>query len=578
MASGFIPLFKVQTKNAAQSVKRFLSFRFAKRGADTDDALNKGGQGKKAAVAAAATLGVLVLIGYLCMSIAMTTRAAVKADLTEEYLSSIFLSIQIAVLMLGGMILIGGLYYGKDNRLLLSLPVSSRTVFSVKLLSAYLSVALIGEFLTLPTLLSFGITCTRMGVHIGAGFYIISIFSGLLLPMLPLFLLSLLAMPLMYLGSLFKSRTAAKILAVAVVAVVMLTLYIGVMLGSSVMLASGAEGEAVMREGAGRIIASVGRVGVVNLFLTHSLLGKNAAASFFIYIAIIVAAATLTVFLSGVFYNKGLALVIEEAKARTKRKVREGGADAFISRGFSKSFLRKEIKTLTSTPALLLNGILGIIVIPLLVVFLGYIGGGSLSDTVTVNGDLHVIGMTVYIASLMTVSTNTIALAGYSIEGKNICVLKSMPVSSAEILRGKIVTANIYNAVISVETFITYVAASKTHNVLIGFLVMLCVFSLGLGGSGLGIFYDLQNPNFNYKSINELTRNNRKVIKPVLTVVCIGLIPLILGVVLSMTNINHFTALLSFFLACLAVNGAFAFLSLKKLFDNADEFYDRIEV
>ena len=146
--------------------------------------------------------------------------------------------------------------------------------------------------------------------------------------------------------------------------------------------------------------------------------------------------------------------------------------------------------------------------------------------------------------------------------------------------KAKVLAANIGTAIISIVGAISYVAVSKFHNPLVG-LCLLVVFLLnGVASSFIGLYNDIKKPVFKFDNINELTNNNKKMIKPMLIDLSVSFIYLIIGIVfasISGGKLSDTVLYVIFFAVSIVVNGLFTFVTGKKLYNNIDEYFERAE-
>lgn len=561
---------------------------FSRKKKEAGDSLNAPDVKSKASKAFGA-IGIaascVLLLVTLVIMVASFTYGVIQINMQKELLSVVLFAVQVLMLFLGGVTTLSYLYFGKDNQLLNSLPIKSGVIFAVKFTLAYISELIISALFTLPILLTFGITSAILGYSMGAGFYIITILSVFLLPILPLLIISLLSIPLMYIVSFLKRRNVAKVIVSIVMALVFIGIYFLFMMMS--MNIGGEETDeisgVVLNENMQRLLSGGAKAGILNICLVRALVGENAFVNFLIFFAGLIAIFALTVFLSSIFYRRGVSVLMEEGtsspSAKKKGKAKE---DVTVARSFRKSYFLKDLKTILGTPQILSGMIIGIIFSPLLVVFLSMGFGNSIvpdeSETFTIVNELYLVGLACYIVVVMGGSTNAFALSAFSFEQKNFAVLKTMPITPKDVVLSKLLISNASIVLMSLFASIAYIATSQFHNVLIGFLMLISLLVNGVATSSLSLYYDLKNPKFNFNNVSELTKNNKKALKPTFINLGVGLIYFILGIVLSFVGLSPVAAYGVFFAVTLLVGGLQAFLCVKKLFDSADKRFEEIEV
>ena len=526
-------------------------------------------------VAVLALLVIISLVGYTTMM----TVAAIGAGAQVTLLYALLFAVQLVLFVFGVASIINNLYFCRDNQLVSTMPIPTGIVFSVRFTMAYLGELLICAIMSLPMLITYGITCWAMGVHLGAEFYIISVISAFLLPIVPLLATTLISIPLMFLFSFIKSRTLAKTLVSMAMGLFIAAIYIAF----SFMTGSLDQGDdvTVMNSQLVGVFSKIASFSAWNYNLIQAMLGVKSFVNFLICLAGLIGIFMIAVLLSTLFYRRGMSITMEESASsrNSKRKVQ---AKDFVNKGFRKSLILKEIKTILGTPQLFINNILGVVMLPLfLVIFLRTGVFTFTEESVGMASDLGAIGFICYFAAIMLASGNAISLVGFSLEGRNVQILKSLPISPREILISKLVTANLTNLIISLIVGVTYVIASSYHNVIVGLLLIITLFSNGMASSGIGLNSDMRNPNFKFNNINQLLKNNKRTFKPMLINLALGFVYFIMGILLSTFSsvfLSEVAAFAIFFAVALMVNFVFGFVTIKKLFDTVEEVFPQMEV
>lgn len=585
----FWTVFKTAAKDTLFSGSKYLRINKAKK---ENIELSLDGRGAKKSSKALNKLGLGILMGigalallmYLIVFVSSITIAAINANLHRELLFTLVGLVQIMVLFFGSMTTLNFLYFSKDNQLLITLPIKTNTIFAVKFTLAYLTELLVSVFMGLPILITFGVVSSLNGINIGAVYYIIATISVFILPIIPLLVISLLSIPLMYAASYLKKRVIGKTLVVSLIAIFFMGIYF-MFIGGAVRMGANVDesGMPIMSSAISSLVSGGSRVAFFNYNLINAMLNIKAILNIFIYLVIIAIIFALALGLSSIFYKKGISVALEESNVGKKaQNVSED--KKYGKSNFKKSFFIKELKTIISTPSLFMNSIIGMVAVPLLILIMGgnFFSFSEAGEAVTIGSELGTIGFLCYLSSIMMASTNTISLVGFSLEGKNITILKSLPLKTTDIVWGKVVVSNIYNLLMALIAGITYIFTSSFHNVFIGLAVIIVLFVNGLAVSAMGLYNDIKKPNCNYKTLNELTKNNKKALKPMLVSLAIGFSYMILGIVFSSItsngSLNVVLAYILFFGVTLLVNGLFGFITFRKLFDNADEYFNKIEV
>ena len=110
----------------------------------------------------------------------------------------------------------------------------------------------------------------------------------------------------------------------------------------------------------------------------------------------------------------------------------------------------------------------------------------------------------------------------------------------------------------------------------LGIFIVLITISVAL--SSFSLLNDLKDPNLDWKNINELTKNNKRTLKPALLMLAIGFFYIIYSVVLTfISNMSSTYTYLVFFITCIVINVILAYIFYKKLYNNPQELFDIIE-
>lgn len=160
-------------------------------------------------------LAFALLLGFVYV-ILMATVISVIVELKDLFLSFtvmsqmfyffVLMTASIVVLFFGIVHLVIVLYLSKDTDFYSMLPVKPATVFAAKLSYVYLSETAIIIATTLPILIAFGIVAKMW-----AWFYVISIATLFVVPILPLVVAAIFAVPVMLIASKLKNRNVISL-------------------------------------------------------------------------------------------------------------------------------------------------------------------------------------------------------------------------------------------------------------------------------------------------------------------------------------------------------------------------------
>ncbi len=518
----------------------------------------------------------VLFVAYLVVMVASLTKIAVSDGEFPIFTYAIIGIGQLFILFLGMGTTFNLLYFSEDNELLASLPVSGATVFMAKFTVSYVSQLLISVCLLLPTTIACGVAANYFGYAVPTSFYVLSVFTPFVAPLLPLLAVTIVSIPVMYLVSFVKNRDLMKNLLSVAVSLGFMALYFVFVFSSS----NTGDGETTVLPAA---IVGIGRFAIFNYNWVEAMLGNDIALNVLSYLIIIVAALALIFVLSALTYKKAVSFSLEKGTNTLRKrfggeKKTDGRKTGNRSYGFRKALFIKDLKTLISEPTLLLSLVMGVVLVPVFtVVSCKFLFSGIESGPYS--KDLFSLGFVTYFVFIMLGSSNYMSLIGVSLEGKNISLIKSLPILCKDLIRGKLTVSNLYCAVVSLEAFVAFAVASESKfGPLFGFIAGLLLFVGGFGSSCYGLYCDLKKPNFKWGNMTELTKNNKKMLSRVIANIGFGFLFLIAAIVVAIVFEDKPVVAYGIFFALLAaVCVSYAAIWYNKLRKNKDELFDEIE-
>ena len=332
--------------------------------------------------------------------------------------------------------------------------------------------------------------------------------------------------------SLMKKRRVGNGIAMAV-------LYCLVMVAYFALVGVNASGDGFnLGSDALKAFGSVKKATIFNYPIVNALLGHNAAGNFFIYLAGIVVLFALSLLLALVFYNKSVTASAESAGGVSVRRKRRAEGEV---RTPVKSFMLKEFKSLVNTPTLLMNAIISIVMPVLMMAFVRFIFSmdpesvsedGTSSAWLDSGMDMFSIGMVTFMCCIGAVAGG-VAGIGFSLEGKNIFALKALPLAPRTIVLIKLAFAMCINVVQTVAVLIAFPLLMQIHNPIAIVGIALISLLMGILSNCMLLYTDLKNPNFSWTNISEITKNNKRVWKPMLLNTGFAMVYMVIGMVLG---------------------------------------------
>lgn len=307
-----------------------------------------------------------------------------------------------------------GLYRGKDNDLLLSLPIPVRYILFSRLLGVYLMGLMFSAVVLIPGYV------VRM---IFGGFSVPALFGGLLLTLLVslvVFVLScLLGWVVAKISAKLKNRSFVTVfLALAFIALYYFVYFKGLdVINNMIANPEGINADAI--KGKAYVFYLLGQVGEGRLL--PCLLTSLA----------VFAAVALTYFvLDRTFLSIATTTASASKKAYREKRV--------AMRPLWLTALSREVKRFTSNAGYMLNTGLSTILCPALGVFLLVKGGSFAESLLGIEGaSPDLICLAVAAVICFAASMNTIAAPSVSLEGAGIDVIRSLPVKTKTVLLAK---------------------------------------------------------------------------------------------------------------------------------------------
>jgi ABC-2 type transport system permease protein len=339
---------------------------------------------------------------------------------------------QVFVLIFGLYYVVSAFYFSKDLDILIPLPLKPFQVmmskFSVILVNEYLTIA----FFVLPVLIYYGILSKA-----GLPYWLCALVIYLLLPVIPLAVVSLLVIGMMRAVNLSRKKDALIIVGslVLIVAGFGLQYFLNRAAGAS------PDPKAMVRflTSPDGLIHRVGAVFPPSIWATKALAGGFSAQGF--SNLLIFAGVSLLLFYGILIVAEKLfyygLIGIGEISGRKKALSKEGMSRRVSSgRRPIKAIFTREWRIMNRTPIFLLNGVLVVVIVPLILVIMAQTGTGRGDNTfllklMTSAKPIYVILAT---ACFMTFCSclNGTSSSTFSREGNQFWMSKVIPVTPSE--------------------------------------------------------------------------------------------------------------------------------------------------
>lgn len=497
----------------------------------------------------------------------------------------IFMS-QGAVLLFGIPTLISNVFTVKDADKLLFLPIRSSTVFTAKLTVAYLNEVITTAVMLVFMLLPFGI-----GYSAPVGYYLLLLLGLFLIPLLPMLIGSIIAIPLSALITKVGKNGVVKTILQTVMFFLIMAVYLFVMYELGFMDGSVEEDSTDIAQ---ILLDKLQSVSVMVKYVHSNYTFANAmlATTFTVFIVNLLIAIAENVLLLGLviamalpFYHWMLTKSVEGGDGR-RRKTAKSNLQV-KNQGVVKELIFTDLKRITRESQIGFQSILSLIMLPVMVVIFylafGMSAGeeGKLIDVLKQFELYQIIAPLIFVTymSMLGITSNIFGLYPISRENKSIYLVKSLPVSFNKYLLSKVILAT---AVMLISDFLTCLLIVILFGVKWYYgLAMLCVIAmLSFGGMCITTLVDLKSPKLGWTNFNQSLKNAKNSWIGLLIGLVTSLIVGIVGglfVILWYFTKSGWYVLLIMWLAIIGVCVAFAFVCYKIMTKNAQKYFEAIE-
>lgn len=537
------------------------------------------------------TVALIIVLGicFLPMLITIAIFTYTLGQVCGTDLSTLTLLITLCqglVLIFGTMSLMSNVFNNKDADRLLCLPVSPVTVFLAKFTVVYINEVVTTAVAILFLLVPFGI-----GASASAGFYLTLSFVLVLLPILPLLVGCLLAMPFSALISRVSKNSVARTVLQVVFYVLFFAAYMLIFTG---LQSAGVNEEFGSTEE--MITAMLEQLQLLgqkfNVLHCNAMLSAALIASSFgdYVVALVVSVAenaallAVVALISWPFYKWILASSLETTGAK-RRKV-SGDQLVVSNRGVVKELAVCDLKRTLRNSQLGFQSFAGLIMMPLMIVIFYFAfnaGAGEDFDLLgSLKGNLiyQVIAPLVIVAYMTTLGISTNVLGMYSISRENgsLYLLKTLPVDFSKILLSKVILST---ALMLVVDFLTILLSVLLFGLqwYFGIAMLLAMLLLSFGGMCITTLVDLKSPKLGWTNFNQSFKNAKNAWIALLVgfLIFVVIAALSAGFIVWFVNTASKVAIVLMWVVLLATCFAFAALSYKTMNEKAHGYFARIE-
>lgn len=447
-------------------------------------------------------LSIGVLVGMYTWLIDALMPTFTALGLETLLLGLVLFVAMLFVFFMGMVYLLGMLFFAKDTEFLASLPIPQRTVFAAKFSQVLLGEIGTGLVLLLPPFIVYGI-------HTGADalFWVRAVVVALTMPCIPLAISAVLSLLLMRFNALWRHRELLTVIGSVLLIVL-------VFVGQGLL--TSAIPEVVTEEAILALISDSSRLlrQVVSAFPPSGWAAEGLAfggGQLWLFLGASVVALAIVLLLAGRIYYGGAMAHLETAS--TQRRVSISGGNVRQRSPLAALFLR-EWRTVVRSPIYALNGLIVILVGPLMMILpklmQGSTGDAEMDAVFALLDGAVDARMILLILAALFVGISMISPAvttSISREGSNFYLLRTIPISPAR----QIMAKYLFGCSVALLTMLLMGVAGL---LLYGFsgTIVAGAFALGMLASiaplALSIIPDTIKPKLSWNSETEAIKQN----------------------------------------------------------------------
>jgi len=475
---------------------------------------------------------VLILFISLCFMMCTWTYANMFFEkMAPMHLQSIVLSLfvfMISILTIGeGIYKTGPLLFNcKDDQLLLSLPIKKSTVLFIRIFKFYVFELAFNSLLLIPLAISY----LRWADSISWTFYLSTIIMIFILPIIPIVLSCIIGTITTALASRFKLKNLAQIIATTLV--LLCIFYISMNMDNFL-------------NNLAKHATSINDL-ITKIYYPAGVYARLATdfnvVDLLVFVGINILIYVITILILSKFYFK----INSRLKKVTSTKKTNIDKLTIKRNSPTKSLIKKELTTFFKTPVFIVNAGFGLVLFIAAAILISIKFDSvisvltdpetfALEKDIIINNISLIVFLLIAMAGFMTSITNSVI----SLEGKNISILKSLPLKAKTILMSKIYSGLVITTPpILVGDIILFVRFRMS--ILEMFLLLLLSILIPLTSHFIGIIVNLKYPKLDWENQAEVVKQSTSSFVAVM----IGMVLLVLSAFLAFKFISIVPAII----------------------------------
>lgn len=437
---------------------------------------------------------------------------------------------QILVLFLSMFSIVSTLYESKDTPFLNTLPLKPSSVFFAKFAMTYDNALAISAVVLLPTVLTGAIAFNVANGRMFYGFYPLFFVILALAPILPLFVVVVLSMPVVWLGSYFRGKPTLKSVLTILFYVVLMCAYMVVVYYMNTT-GFGQNGNVEMSQGMLGSLVTLANVFYPDKALVHFCLGIDAGKNFGISAAITVGMIAIMLLLSSLFYKKINTRKSESAQTAESKNASLKQNNVVVS------LMKRDIKSIMRNSSLAMTSIANLLMAPIFIVVMYFISNfkANADDSLTpIMAQMMGIGFVVMYSMIFLAGANMIANMAYTREGKSFFASKTLPINPIDSIRAKLLLSVIAPSVLLVPIMLIALLLYKI-DIVSTIFIGIDTFMMIVGVCSMSILFDMKKGNQHWEKVSDIKNSSQNVYQIIsaLTSVLPAIVLFVSGIILA---------------------------------------------
>ncbi|MDO5718777.1 MAG: hypothetical protein Q4P34_07325 [Tissierellia bacterium] len=445
---------------------------------------------------------ILALYTFLFIKLILgVTDYFIFMGLSEIFLSIGFISYIFMIIIFGIAPLISQLYFSKDIEILLRLPVSTNSIFAAKILSLSLNSLILMIVFILPMLIKFGRSTNQNPI-----FYLKSLIGIFAITLITMSLMTFLIVLIMRFINQF-SNIKNILQTIGMFIIIFLSFGIQFILNNKNL------GLNDLQEIVEKILSIIYRFFPYVKLLVMSILSDSLQMRIIYFVSLIVLSSIVFILVIKLG-NKSLLKGILANKIITKRKYKNLDK-SYKEKPVAIEIAKKDAIDIFKTPIYFFNIASTGLVLPLILLISNIANGVSIDMIMNFKLPFNLtfydeiiffIVAGFYLSFILTASGQS-ALTSITREGKNIWLMKSLPISAKDQINGRLICSYGFCLLSNAPTFILIVFILKPGFFsVLSYLIGLTISSVFT--SGVGLLADTINPKLVWDNPHKAIKQN----------------------------------------------------------------------